>query len=177
MVERQRYGPVMGWLNGNAEKEEVVFANEEVSNLVAIYTPLNVFHHRSDQLFLSATDERLLDIVFAFYRLRGVGSDDVEEVFHNERGSISTNLYGIYYRELLGAYENIPEEKLEEIINLYKETLKSSTSQWLSDIWREYDVKYLVWDKITDQNWKLDRLSFLKEEANFGQMVVYSIEI
>ena len=177
MVERQRYGPAMDWLNENAEKEEVVFANEEVSNLVAIYTPLNVFHHRSDQLFLSATDERLLDIVFTFYRLRGVGMHNVEEVFHNERGSISTNLYGIYYRELLGAYENIPEEKLEEIITLYKETLKSPTQEWLSSVWHKYDVEYLIWDKVANPSWKLDLLGFLKKEADFGQIMLYRIEI
>ena len=175
-IERQRYGPVMDWLNENGEKEEVVFANEEVSNLVVTYTPLNVFHHRSDQLFLSATDERLLDIVFTFYRLRGVGNEDVKEVFHNERTSISTNLYGIYYRELLGAYENIPEDKLEEIIALYEETLKVPTSRWLHDIWQKYDVEYLVWDKTGNPSWKFDRFNYLLKKADFGTIAIYQIK-
>jgi len=166
----------MDWLNENGAKEEVVFANEEVSNLVAIYTSLNVFHHRSDQLFLSATDERLRDIVFTFYRLRGVDSDNVKEVFGNERASISANLYGIYYRELLGAYENIPEEKFLEIIALYTETLKVSTSEWLNDIWRKYDVKYLVWDKISDHSWEFNSFNYLEKKVDFGAVTVYQIK-
>ena len=173
-IERQKYGPVVKWLGKNAAKEAVVFANEEASQMTVIYTPLNVFHHRSAQLFLSATEERLLDAVFTFYRLRGVGKADAQENFAAGINKISADVYGIYYRESHGSYGAIPDEKFEEIVARYKETLRTPTSEWLREIWTKYEVEYLIWDKIEDPLWKLDQYSFLKKEADFGTLAIYS---
>ena len=64
-IERQKYGPVMEWLNKNAEKEAVVFGSNETSHLTVIYTPLNVLFHRAlCCTTLSATKSRVLDILF-----------------------------------------------------------------------------------------------------------------
>ena len=172
-IERQRYGPVMGWLNENAEKEAVVFANNEASHITVIYTPLNVFYHRAAMYSLSATKERLLDALFSFYRLRGIGVKDAREVFFTERGYISANIYGMHYRKLLGSYEAIPDEKIEEIVALYKETLSTPTSVWLYEMWKKYEVEYLVWDKKNDPLWQLDNYPFLEKGADFGDMAIY----
>ena len=173
-IERQKYGPVMEWLNKNAEKEAVVFGSNETSHLTVIYTPLNVLFHRA--LFcttLSATKARVLDILFLFYRLRGVEGESVLEVFTNERKIVSTQIYGIYYRKLMGSYEAIPDEKIEEIAELYKETLFIPTSEWLRQILTQYEVEYIVWDKENDPDWQLEKYSFLKEVAVFNDIVIY----
>ncbi len=173
-VERQKYGPVMNWLNKNASKEAVVFGNRETSNLTVIYTPLNVFYEKGVCCnSLSATKSRLLDIQFSFYRLRQVNADSVSEVFSQERASLSSNIYGIYYRKLNGSYESIPEDKFEEIVALYKETLSTPTAKWLEQIFTKYEVEYLVWDKKSDPLWQLDKYKFLKRVAEFGDLVVY----
>ncbi|MDO8621537.1 MAG: hypothetical protein Q7R31_04650, partial [Candidatus Levybacteria bacterium] len=172
-IERQKYGPVMEWLNINAQKEAVVFGNDETSHLTVIYTPLNVFYHRAAIYSLSATKEQLIDTLFTFYRLRGVGVKDVREVFFAEHDYISWNIYGEYYRQTLGSYEVTPDEKIEEIIVSYKETLRVPTSEWLHRVWAQYEVEYIVWDKIKDPLWRLDQYPFLKKVAVFGNLAIY----
>ena len=172
-IERQKYGPIVKWLNKNAQKEAVVFANNEVSHMVVIYTPLNVFYHRAGMFSLSATKERLLNIIFSFYRLRGVGMEDTREIFFAERGYLSSNIYGMHYRELLGSYEAIPDEKIEEILDIYIKTLSIPTTDWLKKMLAKYEVEYMIWDKKSDPEWRLEQYSFLKESAVFRDIVIY----
>ena len=173
-LERQKYAPIMDWLNAHAEKESVVFANELTSNIVVIYTPLNVFHHHADHLTLPATDERLQDLIFTYYRLRGVGEENVEEVFQSEKLFIATRLTGIHSREKDGNDGSIPDEVFDGVVLNYRHTLSTPTSEWLYDIWKKYEVEYLVWDKNVDPTWRLEQYSFLKEEATFGDIAIYS---
>lgn len=172
-VERQRYGPVMRWFNQNAAKEEVVLANNPISYLVTIYTPLNVSYHRAGYASLAATRERLLDSLFIFYRLRGVGEDDARETFFAERKEISWNIYGIYYRQAFGSYEAISDEKVEEILALYLESLRTPADAWLREALARYEVNYVVWDTKADPDWHLQKYQFLKESAVFGNIFVY----
>lgn len=172
-IERQKYGPVMDWLNKNTNKEAVVLANNEASHMTVIYTPLNVFYHRAGMFSLAATKSRLLDTLFTFYRLRGVGAGDAKEVFFAERGNISTNIYGMHYRELSGAYEAIPDEKIAEIVALYEKTLSVPTPDWLKQIMDKYEVKYIIWDKKNNPTWNLGQYRYLNKAAGFGDIDVY----
>ena len=175
-IERQKYGPVMDWLNTNAEKEAVVLANNEASQVTIIYTSLNAFHHRSGQLFLAASEERLLDAVFTIYLLRGVDAGEARQVFQDEIKSISSDVYGIYYRETTGSYAGIPEEKFEEIVKLYTDGLKTPASKWLYEMFKKYDVEYIIWDKIKDPSWNLGRFNYLTEVFEFGGMAIYKFK-
>lgn len=173
-IERQKYGPVTQWLNQHAEGELVVFGNDETSHMVVIYTPHNVFYHRAAIYSLAATDERLRDVLFTFYRLRGIDTKTVKDVFYAERGFISTSIYGMHYRELLGSYEAISDDKIDELLREYTNTLSVPRAEWLKQVFAKYDVDYLVWDTKKDPDWKLDQYSFLKKEAEFGDMLIYS---
>ncbi|MDP2593807.1 MAG: hypothetical protein Q8P36_00500 [bacterium] len=172
-VERQRYGPVMQWLSANARPEEVALANSDTSYLIAIYTPLNLFYHRAGYATLAATRDRLLDQLFTFYRLRGIGAEDAHHIFFQERKEISWNIYGIYYREVLGSYEAIPDELIEDILERYEATLATPTSQWLKQQMTQYEVNYVIWDKKTGPSWQLSKYPFLKEAAMFGDIAIY----
>lgn len=176
-IERQKYAPVMHWLNTNAEKEAVVFGNEELSHITVIYTPLNVFHEISDQLMLSATNARLEDIVFTFYRLRGVSYENVDEVFydHDEMVFLSSRLYGIYYREKTdgGTYKDMPDHVVNALIEKYRNTLTTPTPEWLEAVWRKYEVEYFVWDTLKDPSWDMDQYTFLELAATFGNLKIY----
>lgn len=174
-VERQKYGPVMHWLSEHTQQEEVVLANDEVSHLTVIYTPLNVFHHRASIYSLAATKERLLEVLFTFYRLRGVTSAQAREVFFAERAFISTTVYGIHYRELLGSYEAIPDKQIEEIITGYQDTFKVSTGVWLERVLRKYHVKYVVWDQVSEPSWQLEQYPFVHKVAEFGDVILYKL--
>ncbi len=174
-VERQKYAPAMHWLNQHAQKESVVFGNEETSHMVVIYTPLNVFHELSDQLMLSATDARLQDVIFTFYRLRDVGHGDVEEIFRDELLFLSSRLFGIHYREKNGGdnYTDIPDYVFNALVARYEKTLETPTPEWLHDVWKKYEVEYLVWDTKVDSSWNLEQYSFLKEVATFGDIKIF----
>ena len=175
-IERQKYAPVMNWLDTNAEVESVVLANSEISHLTVIYTPLNVFHYISAHLSLAATEERIRDSLFTLYRLEGVRTKDVSEFFSTNRGYISATIYGLYYRELLGSYEAIPDEKFEKIISLYKETLSTPSSIWLEQMFTKYEVEYIVWDKENDPMWHLDQYKFIDKVAEFDDLLIYRVK-
>lgn len=175
-IDRQRFGPVMAWLSVHAEKESVVLANDEISHVTVIYTPLNVFYHRVVGNSLAATKERLIDVLSVFYRLRGVGTKDARETFFAERGYISWNVYGIYYREAFDSYEAIPDATIEEILALYQKSLATPTSEWLKQKMAQYDVNYIVWDKKIDPEWQLQKYLFLKERAVFGNIAIYQTD-
>lgn len=173
-IERQKFGPVMEWLNTNVEKETMVFANNEASHITVIYTPLNVFYHRALPFAsLSATKARQLETLFTFYRLDGVGHDEAREVFYKDRERISTEIYGIYYNELYGSYVAIPDEKIDEVVSLYQATLGMPRDEWLKNVWKKYEVKYFVWDEESNPLWRLDQYVFLEKVAQFGTLVIY----
>lgn len=173
-IERQRYGPVMKWLAEKAPKEAVVFANNEISHLTVIYTPLNVFYHRAASFSsFFATEARQQEILFSFFRLRRVGAETAMEAFSQSINQVSSDLYGTYYRKFLGTYEEMPKEKLQEVVGLYQKTLSVPTAAWLYEIWKKYEVEYLVWDKKTDPLWRLDQYKYLKKVAEFGDIAIY----
>ncbi len=172
-TERQKYGPVVEWLNVHAQKEEVVFANNEISDMTVIYTPLNVFYHRSALHALSATEERLRDQLFTYYRLQGVDKKSAPAVFERDRAEVSTRLYGLYYRDLYESTGDIPQEKLDEIIALYEESLTTPMTKWLKQMMEKYEVHYAVWDTKSDPTWELSKYPFFKGGATFGDLIIY----
>lgn len=175
-ITRQDYGPVMDWLNIHAQKDQVLLGNNETSYITTIYTPLNVFYHRADLYSLSSTDARLRDILLTLYRLRGIRATDAPKVFEDERGFISLNLYGIYYRDLMGSYAAMPQQDLDDFVALYEAQLEEPMLQWLGDMLRKYEVNWVVWDTQADPDWHLERYpTLLKKEAQFGRLVIYSV--
>ncbi len=177
-VERQKYAPVMHWLNENAERDSVVFANEETSHVTVIYTPLNVFHEYVAHAALVATHERMLDILFTYYRLRGVDQKNVTEMFHKEEHFISTRLYGLYYREVHpeSREEDIPQEVFDEIVDAFIKTLGTPTPAWLYTMWQKYEVEHIVWDREVDPDWKLEQYPFLEEMVRFGEISIFRVQ-
>jgi len=118
----------------------------------------------------------LHETLFTFFRLNEVDAQSAYEAFSRERAFVSRHIFGIYYRKLYGAYEAIPDEKFEEIITLYQTTLSTPTSVWLKQIFAKYEVEYIVWDKIKDPLWQLDKYKFLEKSAEFGSMAIYRVK-
>lgn len=173
-VERQKYAPVMHWLNLHAEKDTVVFGNPETSRMIVIYTPLNVFHFQVAHVSLSATDARIREQMFTYYRLRGVNQENVQEVFYQERTFISAELFGLYYRDKSGHDGDIPDEVLNSVVNDYIATLSVPTEEWLYTTWSKYEVEHLVWDRKENPDWNLDRYPFLTKKVTLGDFTIYS---
>ncbi|PIS17325.1 MAG: hypothetical protein COT59_01225, partial [Candidatus Nealsonbacteria bacterium CG09_land_8_20_14_0_10_42_14] len=172
-TQKQRYGPLIEWLNQNAEKEEVVFADGETSYLTVIYTPLNVFYHPLARYFLSASRDRLLQDIFLYYRLDGISGEEAEEVFFQDRVKFSAAIYGMYYQVLTGSYQNIPDENIQEFVQEYQASFSVPTAVYLDKLCNIYEVRYLVWDTKTNPQWQLSQYPFLKEVAVLDDFIIY----
>ena len=169
IIGLQRYGPVMEWLSQNAPKEEVVFANEETSHLVVIYTPLNVFYHGVARMTLAATTARLQNTIFLYYRLDGLTQDKIIEVFFKDRVEISHLVYGMNFR----GDREMPDELLLGIIQKGQDSFSLSTSDFFKGMLDQYQVSYLVWDKKQNPRWQLDQYPFLEKVAEIGDFAIY----
>ena len=175
-IERQKYGPVMDWLNSNAKKEAQIFGNDATADMTVLYTSLNVLYHAGICCTsISVTKSTLYETLFIFFRLNEVDAQSAYEAFSRERAFVSRHIFGIYYRKLNGSYESIPDEKFEEIVDMYKGTLSTPTSKWLEQIFEKYEVEYIVWDKVANPQWQLESYPFLKEVAMFDSMAIYQI--
>ena len=167
----QRYGPVAEWLNAHAEKEEVVLAAPHQSNILSIYTPLNQFFASHGYLCLSASNERVLNSLFLFYRLDGVSGEDAQNLFlqEQERRNISYNVYGTYYKNISGSATAIPDEILYTFAKKYQNFLLIPLDKFL----KMYDVKYVVWDTKNYPQWRLDQYQFLNKVYEEGDFKIY----
>jgi len=174
IVKIQKYGPVIDWLNENSKKEGVVFSNDTIANLVVTHTSLNVFYHHSAKFSLAATTERLINILFLYYRLDGVSESQAKEVFLRDRADISWAIYGIYYRDLFGEYENIPDEIILDLVRRYQESFVAATPDLFKEMLQKYEVNYLVWDKKSNPRWQFDQYPFLKKFAEIGEFSIYA---
>ena len=175
VIDRQRYGAPLNWLSQNAVKDEVVFSDNETARLIVIYTPLNVFYHSSARYSLAATTERLTNTLFLYYRLNGVSGNEAQEVFFKDREDISWAIYGIYYRDIAGGYEKIPDEILLDLVGKYQESFMVDNSTFFKEMLQKYQVKYLVWDKRDYPLWNLEQYQFLRKITELGDFVIYQI--
>ncbi|MBI2042705.1 MAG: hypothetical protein HYT21_03110 [Candidatus Nealsonbacteria bacterium] len=176
IIDKQKYGPVMDWLNENAEKDAVVFSNNKTAHMVVIFTPLNVFYHSSSRYCLVSTKERLLNNLFLYYRLDGVAAEEAQELFLKDKRQISAIIFSMFYRETTGDYSGVPDDIIIGFSEKYKETLTMPAEEFLNNLWTKYEVEYLIWNKSENPKWNLDQYKFLKRVAEFGDFVVYEKE-
>ena len=109
--------------------------------------------------------------------MRGVSAADAPSVFQSERGFVSLNLYGIYYRDLTGSYANMPQADFDSFLALYQAQAKEPMAPWLADMLHKYEVNWVVWDTQADPSWHLERYpTVLHQEAQFGRLSIYSVQ-
>lgn len=170
-LEMQRYGPLFEWLRSHTEKDQVVAGDKAISRLVIIYTSLNSVSREDGHYTLVASEENIMERIFLSFRLDGLGKEDVQEYFFENKTEVSGRIYGGYYRKLLGAYDRIPDEKLNFLVEKYKEFLDVP----LEDILEKYSADYLVWDTVEHPEWQIEEYSFLEEIYADGEFKVFKI--
>jgi len=170
-LEQQRYGSIFNWLNNYAFKDEMVFTNLDISNLISGYTSLNVwnFHHAGYYLVSNEVTQKGL---FLNYRLDGLNKEQAMERFLKDRKDISHYLYNEHYRKKFGAYSKIPDEKISYLVERYIEFLNDS----FDSVLREYNIKYIVWDIQNQPNWQLDDYSFLEPAYQKDGIAIYKVK-
>jgi hypothetical protein len=178
-VYMQNYAPVFAWLNENTEKDEVIFANEEISALSLIYTHVNVFFAPGSTLsfmtnaevenrfiiskyFESFTDE------FVLNKQRHIfGSHHLNEYGHNLSKNKLRKLFGI---EPV-AYTFVPEAEIKRIQAQASTTRQNSFESLL----KSYRSDYLVWDSNKDPHWKVEGQPYLRPVYRANGFVIYEI--
>lgn len=169
----QRYSPVIKWFNAHAQKDEVFLADPHQGDVLSVYTPLNAFYNYRSCIYFSASNERIINALFLFYRLNGLAGEDAKDLFFQkqERYRLVKDIYGIYYRDMVGDAAGIPDEVLLSLVEKYKDFLRIPLDMFLV----ANDVEYITWDTKNYPRWQLDQYSFLDNIYNEGDFKIYQI--
>lgn len=169
-IENQRYGPVFEWFNDNGQKDEVIVGDEISSCFIPIYTSLNSVSCEDGHYSLVADEEQVLERIFLTIRLNGI-KENAKEYFYENRANLSARIYGAYYLKTFGGYGNISDQKLDFLIDKYKEFLSLS----LEDILKKYQADYLIWDLIRHPEWQIEDYSFLEKVYQDKSFKVFKV--
>lgn len=176
-IYRQKYSPVFKWLNDNAILDSVVYANEEISSLIPVYTANNVFYSRYANLFIISDRE---------VEKRFILSNFFEKLNPDFVASNERAIWGVRYvdrygdavqankwRKILGVKlkdeTRLPEEEINRILAKAGQIQSRSFEEGLKD----FMIDYFVWDKNKDSNWRLDNQRFLESVFENRDFVIY----
>ena len=131
---RQAYAPVLEFLRERTQPGVVVHSTVEgsLAEMVPVYTSADVYAAGNANASLTPM-ERARDTLFFDLWLRGVLPEEAEQRFHSDlRSEVSSRIYAIYYRELLGQYTAIPDTLLTEHSRAYARYFHLSLEEKLS---------------------------------------------
>ncbi len=161
----QSYQDIFSWLNNNTAKESVVYANNDLSQLIPIYTSNNVFYARPANFhFLS--EKEIYDRFIINNYFEELTEDFVSKnmrfiwgahYINNYNHLISQNkfrkLFGLKQREL----ELMPDLVYRNFIVYREELLKNDFESLIN----KYKTDYIIWDKNLNPNWRILELGFV----------------
>ncbi len=168
-IQSQRYAPIMQFLN-TLPQREFIWANYSLSEFIPMYTSHDTGNNRQMSNYLIPTSY-LEQELFLQYRLRGISAKDAPAIMEKEKGEVSMTVYGLRFRQELGAYEFIPESILLNEIQKYQKLDTASTAELVKNM----GITLIIWDRDVDPQWRLEELpkkNVLFEENN---LVVYRI--
>lgn len=175
----QRYGVVFDWLNKNTPKDSVVYANEEISELIPVYASNNVFYSRYANLFIMTDEEVEERFIFNNF----FEKFDRDFVIKNERAIWGVRYIDRYgdavqankWRRLLGLKlkdeTRLFENEIEKVLAKAGEIQKSPPDKSL----KKYQVDYFIWDKNKNPNWKPEKFK-LKPVYNFENIYIFRFD-
>jgi len=174
-LNNQGYAPVIEWLNKNVPKGAVVEAvPQSLGEIIPVYTGLNVYYSYYAQFYLNSFDQ-LEKGLFLEYKLRDLVPEVARrDFFQILRPQISSLLYGIYYRDARGGYENIPDDIVQKITDDYSAYYNKDWSETLA----QYPLDYIIVDTNQDVLGLLDPdlLKHLNERAVINdRFIIFSV--
>jgi hypothetical protein len=176
-VRVQSYRPAIDWLNEHAQKDSVVYANEELSNLITVYTSANVFFSGNISSFICTNQEVVRRFIYNYF----FEDFTPEMILQNERivfnGQYVTQAgklrQGNKIREILGLdpvlNDVIHQQAIQSVMDQAKE-IQSTDIDSMRDVYR---VDYVVWDTLINPNWKLYLHPKVVSEYQDGRFVIY----
>lgn len=176
-IYRQRYKTIFDWLNENTLKDSVVYANEEISSLIPVYTSNNLFYSRYANLFIMPDEEVEKRFILNNY----FEKFDRDFVVENERAIWGVRYVDRYgeaaqankWRKLLGFglkdEIRLPEEEINKVLAAAGQIQKDSFEKGL----KKYRVDYFVWDKNKNPDWQPGSQIFLEDVFENKDFVIY----
>ncbi len=169
----QRYAPIFSWLNEHSKKDDVVYSDHVISEMIPMYTSDYVYSAEHAAAY-PVPIARLTHNYFVDLYLRGVDSKSASEYFYKEdtRNEIGQYVFeGQYFRDLCGSSGCFPDSVLDQKIKDYKVFLGNSFETNL----KQYKIDYAIWDKNKDSGWNLDRFKFLKMFYENAGVTIYKV--
>lgn len=168
-MARQRYAPLINWLNKETPKDKVALASLEIADAIPALTHSNVYYD-STALYTLMPTKRLEHDYLVYRYLEGIPTNEIEQYLQSHRKELSYFLFGYTYV----FQENtclicFPDNFIIEMTKEYQTLTDENFISYLS----QYPLDYIIWDKEKDPDWRLDRFH-LKVIRDFGSIVVFT---
>ncbi|MCR4278624.1 MAG: hypothetical protein NUV81_01830 [bacterium] len=178
-IQAQAYGPIMDWFREHTEPDQVIYANDEISNLIPVYTSANVFF--SGNAGLSLISDREMIRRFAYNHYFSSFTSEMIEAYER-------SIFGFRYVALAGklrqqnvlrrafgvapiTFEAFPKEAMAEAVRQAKEIQASD----IRSMWREYHIDYILWDTEANPEWGFRDHSSLILVYQDERFIIYKI--
>ncbi len=178
-IARQRYAPVLEWINSNINNDDVVYTTDELSKIIPAYTQANVFYAREANLFFISDEEVKERFIIQHY------FEDIDEDFirSNERaiwGTQYINKWGhnqskvrlasLFGKENMFVIERLPMSEINKI----KEKSHMLQKQEFTDLIELYRVDYIILDKSYNNLYFAD-LKNIKKVFESAYFLIYEL--
>lgn len=171
----QKYGQVISWLNQNSEKDSVVLANSDVSTILPVMTSNNVYFSNQAATHIATAFQRREDAVLVYWYLYTRTNSLAENKAKGIKDMFMMWLYEAYnFREVCKNDPACPYYKQFDNLLAEKDNAIKSISDFRSLAFK-YRLDYLLWDKSTDPEWKLNDFDFIRPVYQTGDVVLYKI--
>ena len=172
----QKYEAVFDWLNKNILSDSVVYANEEISELIPVYTSNNVFYSRYANLFIMPDKEAEERFIFNNF----FEEFDKDFVIKNERSifgvryidrygdAVQANKWRKLFNLKLKDETRLPENEIERILIKAEEIQRNPPDK----SFKKYRVDYFIWDKSKNPNWEPEKFK-LKPAYNSENIYIF----
>lgn len=171
-VEDQKYSVAMRYLESHYLSAQTVWADRRMSELLPIYTKHDAPNNGYAEFYLNS-EEYFLNRLFLEYRMRGLDPDQARSAMFDERRDVSKRVFGLYFRELYGSYEEISDIVLAGLADKYR----SFYDLPFEDALRYFGIDILVvnadQDRILQKNGHNSTLQKVKDLE--GGSVVYQV--
>ena len=178
-VKSQEYAPILTWLNNHTQVDDVIYADDNLSYEVPIYTSDNVYYTPESNLFFMSdqeVDQRFIiehyfdDFIPAYIRAHEreiYGAYLIDRYNH----TVSENTVRNYIGFSPVPNVLVPEADVTDIqsqaATLHAEGFQKALSTYRAD--------YVIWDTLSEPSWDINTFKFLTPVYETQGIVIYRV--
>ncbi|MDP3963536.1 MAG: hypothetical protein Q8Q39_03500 [bacterium] len=181
-VHLQRYSQVLDTLKDRVMPDQVVFAGDELSLLIPMYTSANIYYDRHANLFFISDHEVEERFLAQHY------FDNIDEKFLK---MYERSIWGVRYIDQAGHIRQrnklfslfgleplpVPDVPQEEIDRMLARSAGVKAVDF-GDAVKQYRADWLVWDTVRDPHWQgIEAMPFLELATTVGDFRIYRVKL